>query len=657
VQQSRARRKLIILLAVCLLLVTIARIRQIETVADQGYFDKYPAIAGQILGGEDVGERLADYSPAYTAAVTAATASGLSPMGIRRLQLLACGFLALLLGAIAWRAAGPPAGMAAAILLLWNRELFLNATELEPELLILILNTATLAILLTGPPARWRLALAGALLGVSATARPVALLLIAALAIPIWWRSPRQRWKSAAIFCAAAAVPLLLVILLNLRLTGSAMIMDPGSVFYEGMNPYATGYAGVQPRIVNDLEQVTDEPDALHIAYREVAARATGTAPDRDLANRFWTGKAREFASHHPKTARDLTLRKLYFTLASYEPLDLFTVYAKKRELGSFWIPWGFLVSLAAIGLIASRSPLRLPLLFYGAAAFAAPVIFYVTIRQRAPLLPMLTLAAALAVAEIWRAARERNRKRLLLLSAALLAGTILLTLPTRWQREDQHNWEAAWVRSTLAAAASQAPPAGQEELRAIILSWSVDPDLPGDPHRMLESARRELQEAATEARIFDLAISLAASGVREPASQLFAELLASDYRPMRENVTTSSVAYHLARSRLHRGSQQSEIATLLQWARREAAGDAAVLALLIETTPPDEAEALRRELHALHDPYTAALARARAMADTGNPAAAEAQLELLMREFPEWHRPARLQARLQRAGGAAEQP
>src|SRR5207245_4044041 len=153
--------------------------------------------------------------------------------------------------------------------------------------------------------------LAGFLLGLSAACRPVALLVVLALAIAM------RSWR----LIAGAIVPIIVVLIVNFSLTRELTLMDPGTVFYEGMNPNAAGYEGVQPRIVNDLERQSRDPDYLHVAYRVVAARALGHSVTRAESNRFWTMKALAFVRAYPIESLLLTARQFSLVLHSYAAL------------------------------------------------------------------------------------------------------------------------------------------------------------------------------------------------------------------------------------------------------------------------------------------------------------------------------------------------
>lgn len=477
-----------------LVAVTAARIALVNALPDQGYFAKYLIFADRILAGHIPRDRLADLSPGYLWLVVAVRALGLQFTAIRALQI-AFVSAAALFTAIAARRFGVVAMIAAPLLVLGSRAALVCATEMEPETVILMLNAAAIAVLSVAQtflsarsgetqtgmsvPQRPEV-LAGILLGLSAICRPSAVLAVFALAIVL------RSWR----LIAAAAVPVIAIVVVNLALTGEAVLMDPGTVFYEGMNPNAGGYEGVQPRIVNDIERTTSEPDYLHVAYRIVASRSMGRPLTRAQSNRFWTGKALVFMSAYPLAALRLTGNKMLFAVQSYDAYDLATM-ARKDFLLARWpfVPFGLVVALAGVAVLLRRRDV-LPLVVFALCCGVVLVVFYVTARQRNAMLPAMAVLAAIGFAEIvsrrhWGAA----------VAAAIVA--ILLSAPGPPQREDRRGWF-------------------------------------GPPND------------------FDAAITLEQQGRWAEADRLLAGL--NDYRPMRENRAVSSVAFYRARAALHLG-------------------------------------------------------------------------------------------------------
>lgn len=476
-------------LAVSVLLlaaITAIRVVLIGSLADQGYFLKYLSFADRILSGTVAKDRLTDLSPGYLWLVVLLRAAGAEFTTIRALQIVLVSVAAGLCG-VAARRFGVIASIAAAVFVLASRAALVCATEMEPETLILLLNAGALAMLMQtdrmrpGDEAR-RVAVGGTLLGLSAICRPVALAIAAVVAIV------QRSWRCALF----AAIPMLAILGVNFALTGEATVMDPGTVFYEGMNPNASGYEGVQPRIVNDLERTTREPDYLHVAYRIVASRSTGRPLSRGESNRFWSAKAMAFARTYPATALRLTGRKLLFALQSHDAWDLSTMAKKDALLGRFpFLPFGLLVALAGSGVWFRRREVLLPLVFALGAAIPM-VAFYVTARQRNAVLPAVAVLAAIGLADL-------VRRRAAMVAVIVVLAAVVLSIDGPAQIEDDNGWSGA---------------------------------------------RND----------FDRAISLEQKGNWRGADQLLLGLESEGYRPLRENRAVSSVAYYRAVAALKLG-------------------------------------------------------------------------------------------------------
>jgi hypothetical protein len=498
------RRRHALLLAaavIALALITWVRVWLIDSLPDQGYFAKYLIFAGRILAGQIPRDRLADLSPGYLWFIVAMRAAGASFSAIRTLQIIFVSVAALLCG-IAARRFGMTAMIAAPLLLLSSRAALVCATEAEPETLILLLGSAALALLARSPAG------SGVLLGVASIFRPVMMLASAAMAVI------ERSWK----LIVAAAIPVVIMLTINVALTGDVVLMDPGTVFYEGMNPSATGYEGVQPRIVNDIERTSTEPDYLHVAYRIVASRASGRALTRGESNRFWTGKALAFARACPRAALRLTLRKLLFAIHSYDAYDLSTMARKDFLLARYpFIPFGLLIALAGAAVILARDRRRelMPFVAFALSGFVVLVAFYVTARQRNAILPAVVVLAAAGVDEIVR------RRRII---AAIVVGfiAVLLSINGPPQIEDANGWRAT-------------------------------------------------------PNAFDAALSLEQQGRWAEADRILAQLEAEGYRPIRENRAVSSIAFYRARAAMHLGRDPRP---LLDRASSDAPGNEHVLAM-----------------------------------------------------------------------------
>lgn len=497
----RRHHALLLAAVIALALITWLRIHLVDTLPDQGYFAKYLTFADRILAGRMMRDRLADLSPGYLWFVVCLRALGAGLTTIRTLQVIFVSIAAVFCG-LAARRFGVIAMIAAPLLLLGSRAALVCATEAEPETLILLLGSAALAAI---TPSR---VAAGYLFGLAAICRPVMMLAAAAVALV------ERSWK----LILAAAVPVILVLMINVALTGELMLMDPGTVFFEGMNPSATGYEGVQPRIVNDLERTSTEPDYLHVAYRIVASRSVGRQLTRAESNRFWTGKAIAFARAYPAAALNLTFHKLFFAIHSHDAYDLATMARKDVLLARYpFIPFGALVAFAGAGVLLARERRRelLPFVVFALAGFVVLVAFYVTARQRNAILPAVVVLAAVGVSEI-----VTRRHVVAAIVVTLIA--ILLSVNGADQIEDANGWQG--VRNA-----------------------------------------------------FDDALTLERQGRWSDADRILERLESGGYRPIRENRAVPSVAFYRARAALHLGRDPR---LLLDRASSDAPGNEHVLAL-----------------------------------------------------------------------------
>jgi len=664
---ARARRlALASFIAVTLAAVTWARLWLVDHLHDQGWFTKYVVFADEIRAGHIPYARIGDVSPAYLWLMVALRALGTGVHGLRVLQVIALTLAALFCALAAHRLGGWIAALTTALLILGNRAALVLATEIEPETLILLLTSAAIAVLVARR--RFAPALLGLLVGLSAIARPVALLLLVLL---VAWMFFRESRRDALLLAGAAAVPIVTILLVNASLTGSVFIMQPGAQFYEGNNPLATSCAGVLPRIVADLDTNSHEPDYLHVAYRLIAARATNTPIDARRSNRYWSAKAFAFLRDEPRAALALFAWKGVLAVHHYDVWDLYTMRAKAIELARYpAIPFGagFVLAVAAFALRRDRARL-LPIAFFAVSTFAALVLFNVSARQRNALLPPLAVLGGAGVAEIVALARTRPRAdRALLAFGAVIIAIPLLGIEGNPMREYEYDWWS-WTRAYgLRDAAYRARAAG-DRVTAARFAATASVLEPGEEPLVSAPTLRSFAladlaaNAGSDQHRFDAAVALEKAGAWREADTVLATL--DDYTPRRENRAVSSVAYYRARAALATAPSPPPAispAVLLSTspalppsrppaetlrrhltrALAESRGDPYVLALAALTLSDSRA---RAELDALYDPFTRGTALAAAYQDLGDTPRARALLAQVAQRFPEWRRPVALLA------------
>lgn len=632
--------------AVLLVLISTARIRTVEHLSDQGYFDKYLDFASRLSQGRLSADRWSEVSPAYLGVISLLHGSLQLPVeSIRRVQIVATVIVAAACGSGAALLAGPLAGVAAAILILGNRAILVNATELEPETLILLLNAcAVLFLCIWVRTLRTGFLSACALaLGLSAVTRPTAILPLALIALWLLFGRRRQaglqtRALLAALWVGIGLAPVTALLVGNAVSGRPVTVMDPGTVFYEGMNPSANGYAGVQPRIVNDLERQTTARDALHITYRLVASRALGRALTKEDSNRYWTGKAIAFARSYPRRAAELIGRKILFALKSYDAYDLTTMVRKDWELQrQVWIPFGVVLPLAVLGALMRRD-LAAPFVLFALGTAAPLVIFYVTARQRNGLLAPLVVLGGLGCAAMVRSLRGSESRRAIAALAAVIAAGLVFHHDGWRQREDRHAWISSFASQRLLAQARGAEPQRAATLRAHAATWLTTYTVASPSALVTRAAVQEIESATAPERLFDLAVVLGRTGQWRLSAEILERLDAAGYRPVRDTRTASSIAYHRAVNQLGLGHRAAASA-LLARARGEAPGDPDILALDALLNDPGATALLSK----LHDPFTRDLALARAQAQLGQISQTHVLLGRIERQLPEWPAPKEL--------------
>ncbi len=626
--------------------ITWIRMSLVNDLPDQGFFAKYTEIASEILAGHIPLDRLGDLSTGYLWVVVLFLGPlGMDSVALRTAQIIGVSLAAAICGAAVWRRWGLGAGLGAAIVLLASKAALVNATEIEPETLILVLTSIGLSLIISSDRPSLRM-FSGLALGLAVVTRPSVLLPIVLAIVGLGWRAqPRKRLLAVLPVIIGVAVPVLAVRLAITTMTGAPPTpMNPGTVLSEGWNPLATGYLGEAPVVVKDIEHGLGVPDGLHVAYRLVAARATGRPMSPQTANTYWAGRALAFVRNEPAAALKLGLRKAGLALHSYDAWDLKTLQRRAENLaGGPFIPFGLLAALAALGLFFRwRQPWIPALGLWIAGSWLVMVLFYVTSRQRNVLLPavaLLTGAAINGIISAWRS--DRRRMVGIALTVALLSG-VLVSIEGAAQREDRHGWRLLEVQE---ATAREVKTAQREDEVALWLARGalfLDPIglRTADPRIIDREIRGQLAEIQPPQRLFDLALVMIKIGRYGDAERLLRSLDAEGYRPRRGARWCSSTAYQLARCRVM-ASDFSGAQPLIEQALRQAPGDPRILALQAVLSDlagnSNHADFSRNCLSEMFDPFTRDQALAQAYSDTGQPSAAGPLLAEIQATLPEW--------------------
>lgn len=633
--------------------ITAYRLWLFFHVATRNYFDKYWYFAGKLLDGTVPSGRLGDISAGYLVFVALVRWLGIGVPDLLTIQILLLTVAAVAVGLAAWKIAGPVAGIAAGIALFASREVFVAATDLEPEALIVTLVAVALTFLAFALSERVRsgfLLLAGLALGAAALMRPVPLVIgagvLAWLAVRAFRRGNAREivvgWKAPVAFALGLSIPVLAGGIFVRSLGHSSTAMDPAMAFYEGMSPGADGYTGEQPAIVKELQGHFHEPDSLHVTYRVIASRASGRQLGGDEANAFWLRRSLRFMVDYPMRAVTLVARKLVLSLDAHEVWDLEGMFFRAKEVGPLWLPFSVLGPLAILGLVAAhrnRDELAWLLTIVVLASGLHLVVFYVTSRQRNALVPAVALAAGLAVA--WIVRERRHGLRYTVTIALTVAAMIAFSIPGVAQSEEHHIWTNYLTGERLVADAARVH--DREARRAMLADARVCGF--GTPVTAAELRRyciAALPRATDPARRFDLAVTLQSVGEWQISGRVADDLAHEGYQPRRGSRTANSVSYLRFRALAHLGGSDAAIRDLLSSAARQAPGDPWILAA--ESVFENDQDARTRLLE-IHDPFTSDLALAQAEWDAGN---ARRALELVRKvrvAVPEWDRAREIEA------------
>jgi hypothetical protein len=279
------------------------------------------------------------------------------------------------------------------------------------------------------------------ILGLSVTAKPVALLLLpfTVLHLRLSCRiAVRNAVKSTDAgtprrFAFASRIAILLVGLVialtplvarNAIISGRFIPLTTGGGinFYIGNNPGANGYYAL-PRYEGRSLGATPDEQRRHM-YAVASAESERELSPGEVST-FWLRAGMRFLSEHPRQGVALWWRKFLFFWNSYERANVENLTIHRRFRGVLQLPlvtFGIVAPLGIIGIFLTRQRWRAHWQLYGGILtyLAAALVFYVLARYRLPVVPFLMPFAGAGVAELVRLARKRRIAELVLSLTAL---------------------------------------------------------------------------------------------------------------------------------------------------------------------------------------------------------------------------------------------
>ena len=399
----------------------------------------YDQWAQRLAAGDWVGTEVFYQAPLYPYFLGLVYAvAGHDLMAVRVVQAVLGSLAAVLVGYAATRLVSPRAGVVAgAILALYAPAIFFDGLIQKSVLDVFFVAAALAAIAALATGAHDRKGLwfgLGVTLGCLSLTRENALVLVAVLAVWGWFGAPHARLGRVAALglCAAGLGVVLAPVAVRNAAVGGGLYLTTsqfGPNFYIGNHEGADGsYAA--------LKFGRGSPEYERIDATEIAERAAQRALTPAEVSSYWTGRAWQFISTEPGAWLRLMARKVALLVNAEEALDTESQDSHAewswplRVLGPV-THFGVLVPLALIGVwVTWPDRRRLWVLHAMGLAFAAATLaFYVFARYRYPLVPLLVIMAAAALAGLRRAIAARPRAQ----TAGVLAGAVALTVVCQW--------------------------------------------------------------------------------------------------------------------------------------------------------------------------------------------------------------------------------
>lgn len=391
---------------------------------------QYSRWADTIVAGDWIGREVFYQAPLYPyvlALLKAFTGDSLWWIRVAQAALgsAACAVLFMAGRLLLSRGAGAAAGL---VLALYAPAVFqdglIQKTVLGTLLTCVLLWMAARAAV---RPGAWRMAGAGAALGLLALTREETLLLAPALAlwIAVFVPAPgvgRRVWMAGALGLGLA-LPLGAVAARNCAVGGEFVLTtsQAGTNFYIGNRAGANGT--YQPLRPGRSDTSYERRDAVELAERAAGRRLTPSE-----VSRYWLSRAWGDIRRDPGAWARLMGRKAVLLVNAYEIPDaedqyFYERYSPALRALSAVSHLGVLLPLAGAGAVLTAGRGRgLAVLYVMLATMCAGVlIFYVFGRYRFPIVPVLALLAGGGISLAPAAVRVRNVKRLCGAGAAAL--------------------------------------------------------------------------------------------------------------------------------------------------------------------------------------------------------------------------------------------
>jgi tetratricopeptide (TPR) repeat protein len=328
------------------------------------------------------------------------------------------------------------AKVAAVLASLYGTLIYFEGELLLPSFILFVNLLLLLAVLSAAErPGWWRWLACGALMGLSAIARPNILIFLVVL-VPWMLVSLRRRGhpsgKPMASVLALVAGVILLIAPVTVRNYVAAKDFVPissqgGVNFYIGNNPGSDGSTPLLPGARASWW-------GIYYDSVQLAQEAEGRPLEASQVSNYWFKRGLEFMSGEPGLALRLMLRKLALFWGGPEVANNKDIYFFSRWTSLLrmllwrwyvYCPFGIIAPLALAGMVLALfrregAGAGLLALFVFIYMFSV-ILFFVTARFRMPVIPFLILFSAYCLVGVFR--ERRFMKVILALCLILIFG------------------------------------------------------------------------------------------------------------------------------------------------------------------------------------------------------------------------------------------
>lgn len=377
------------------------------------------------------------------------------------------------------RGPGLTAGLAAA---LYGPFIFFEGEYLIPVLIVflnMLMLLSLFRLVRTGGPGA--AVISGALLGLSALARPNVLLFLP-VAMALAWLELRRRFSRGAtagrllVLILSAGAVISPATIHNFRTSGEFVLIsyNAGANFYIGNNSRWQETVSIRPSL----------------AWEDLMSQARRAGEDSpNQHSRFYLGKALSDIRRDPLSwlgALAIKTGQFFYGFEYPRNMDMYYYRDQSRVLSALvWpkplaFPYGIVAPLGLVGAVVAlrpRNPRRRLLAGYLAAYVVSVALFFVSSRYRIPAVPALLIFAGYL--PFWAMGKVREGKRRTLIVA--LMACILGLFASNWKAAEHRGVSPAEFH-LFSANALRELGRGGDAMNEYKLAVSLAPDSP-DPY------------------------------------------------------------------------------------------------------------------------------------------------------------------------------